>query len=100
MQISGITTSTTIPVQRTATSSSEVNSASDQAVLNTSADSFSSLVKAASQMPEVRSDVVETYKSRIKAGHYPSEDIIAGLTRLIGGGIMQSAKKSSSSQGA
>jgi hypothetical protein len=92
MQISGTTSSASIPLQRASVPSSAVQSTSDQAVLNTSADSFSSLVKAASQMPEVRVDLVATYKARVQAGHYPEQDIIAG------GGIMQQAKAGSTSQ--
>jgi hypothetical protein len=42
-------------------------------------------------MPEVRSDVVDAFKSRIQAGSYPTQDDIAGLTDLIGGGIVQQA---------
>jgi len=65
---------------------------SDGAVLNFSADSFSSLVNEASSMPEVRSDVVDLFKARIASGHYPSQDIVAGLTHLMGGAIADQLK--------
>ena len=69
----------------------------DQAVINFSADSFSSLVKEAGQMPEVRSEVVDAFKTRIQSGEYPSQDVIAGLTDLIGGVVVQQARSGSSS---
>lgn len=97
MQISGVSNSTPISAARTAPSSSAVAPSSDQAVLNTSADSFSSLVQEAAQMPDVRSEVVDAYRSRIQAGNYPSEDTLAGLTRVIGGGVMQLAQTDSAS---
>ena len=72
--------------------------ASDQVMINFSPDSFSSLVKEAGQMPEVRSEVVGAYKARIQAEQYPSQEIIAGLTRLIGGGILQLAQSGPTSK--
>ena len=98
MQISSISTSPSMSVEKTTPSSPVPSEATDQAVLNFSADSFSSLVKEAGQMPEVRSEVVDAFKARIQAGHYPAQEIIAGLTRLIGGGIVQQAKSGSSAQ--
>jgi len=101
MQIGNITSSTSFSVAKTASSPAEnlAPAPSDQAVLNFSADSFSSLVKEASQMPDVRSELVDSFKSRIHSGHYPSQDIVDGLTRLIGGGIVQAAKTGSSQKG-
>jgi hypothetical protein len=97
MTISGLTNSTILPVQKTTSSqATESAPAQDQASFNMSANTFSSLVKEAAQMPEVRSDVVETYQARIAAGHYPAQDIIAGLTRLIGGHVSHSAQSDSS----
>ena len=101
MQIGNITSSTSFSVAKT-TSSSAGNAApetSDQAVLNFSADSFADLVRQAGQMPDVRSEVVDSFKARIQAGHYPSQDVIAGLTRLIGGGLSQQARLGSSQNG-
>jgi anti-sigma28 factor (negative regulator of flagellin synthesis) len=90
MQISGISTSTSIPLEKT--KSTQVSKpAQDQAVMNFSADSFSTLVKEAGQMPEVRSDVVDAFKARIQSGEYPSQDVIAGLANVIGGAIVQQA---------
>ena len=97
MQISSVTTSLSIPVVKSNTFPSD-KPTSDQAVLNFSADTFTSLVKQASQMPDVRSEVVDAYKARVNAGHYPAQDVIAGLTRLIGGGIAQLAKEGTSSR--
>jgi len=96
MQISSVTTSQLVsPLAKTSNSSSAANvsssSSSDEAVINFSPDSFSSLVSAAGQMPEVRNDVVESFKSRIAAGQYPSQATIAGLTNVIGGSILQQA---------
>ena len=65
---------------------------SDAAEINFSADTFSSLVQEAGSQPEVRSEVVDSFKARIQSGHYPAQDVIAGLTKLLGGGIMQAAK--------
>lgn len=99
MQINGISTSPSLPVEKTSSSSSQAGKpATDQVVINFSADSFSNLVKEAGQMPEVRSEVVDAFKSRIQSGDYPSQETIAGLTSLIGGGILQQAKSSSFSQ--
>jgi anti-sigma28 factor (negative regulator of flagellin synthesis) len=99
MQIGSITSSTSFSLERT-TSSPVQNDSSDQVMINNSADSFSSLVKEAGQMPEVRSELVDAYKARVASGHYPSEDIVAGLLRLIGGGIAKAAQPTSSTQSA
>jgi anti-sigma28 factor (negative regulator of flagellin synthesis) len=100
MTISNLTTSTILPMQRTTASpATEATApAQDQAVLNMSAGTFSSLVQAANSMPEVRPDVVETYQARIAAGHYPAQEVIAGLTKLVGGAIMQKVNSGSSSE--
>jgi anti-sigma28 factor (negative regulator of flagellin synthesis) len=96
MQISGISTSLSIPMGKI--NSSQVSKpARDEAVLNFSTNSFSSMVKQAGQMPEVRSEVVDAFKARIQSGQYPSQDVIAGLTDLIGGAIVQQARSGSSS---
>jgi len=95
MQISGITNSPLIPLPKTSLSQTG-KSATDQAVINFSPDSFSSLVKEASQMPEVRSEVVDAFKSRIQSGGYPSQADLAGLADVIGGGILHEALSGSS----
>ena len=60
-------------------------------MINFSPDSFSSLVSEAGQMPEVRNDVVDSFKSRIASGQYPTQATIAGLTNILGGSILQQA---------
>lgn len=90
MQINGITNPSVIPAVNSTSypATSSASEAVDTADLSTSASAFSNYVKQASNMPEVRSEVVDSYKARIQAGHYPSADAVAGLTRLIGGPIM------------
>jgi len=95
MQISSISITTPLPVEKTRLSPSG-KAATDQAVINFSPDTFSSLVNEAGQMPEVRSEVVDAYKARIQAGQYPSEDVVSGLTDLIGGSIVHLAASESS----
>ena len=96
MQITGV--STPIPFSMEKTNSSPVGKpATDQAVINFSADSFSSLVQEAGQYPDVRSEVVDSFKARIQAGAYPTQSDIAGLTNVIGGSVMQMAKSGLSS---
>jgi len=92
MQITSTTTIPFVPVPMgtsatvTTTSSSSTSSPdSDQAVLNMSASTFSSLVQEAKAYPEVRSDVVQAYKAGIASGSYPSEEVVAGLIKLMGG---------------
>jgi hypothetical protein len=97
MQITGISTSPSPPVEKPK-SSQAGKLTLDQAVLNFSANSFSSLVKEAGQAPEVRSEVVDAFKSRLQSGDYPSQETIAGLASLIGGSIVQQAKSGFSSQ--
>jgi hypothetical protein len=65
---------------------------------NFSPDFFASLVQEARQMPEVRSELIEAFKTRIRAGHYPSQETMTGLARLIGAGIVRQARSTSSSQ--
>ncbi len=96
MQISSVTTTQLIsPLAKTTNSPSSANvsssSSSDEAVINFSPDSFSSLVSEAGQMPEVRNDVVDSFKSRIASGQYPTQATIAGLTNILGGSILQQA---------
>ena len=96
MQITGVSTS--IPFSMEKTNSSPVGKpATDEAVLNFSADSFSSLVQEAGQYPDVRSELVDSFKARIQSGAYPSQDDIAGLTNVIGGTVLQLAKSDSAS---
>ena len=92
MQISSssIYISPSIPMEKTK-SSSAPKSSTDQAVMNTSADSFSGLVKQAGQFPEVRNDVVESFQARIQAGQYPTADTMDDLTDVLGPSIVKMA---------
>jgi hypothetical protein len=96
MQITGLSTTTPIPMAKT-TSSPVGKSAVDQAVIKFSGDTFSSLVQEAGQMPDVRSELVESFKARIQSGAYPSQDDISGLVNVIGGSILQQARSGLSS---
>ena len=62
-----------------------------EASFTNSADSFSNLVAQASQVPDVRSDLVDSFKSRIAAGQYPTSDTIDSLTDTLGSSIFQLA---------
>ncbi len=91
MQISGISTSPSVPMEGKSSSRTD-QAASDQAVLNVSSDSFLSLVHEAGQMPEVRSEVVDAYKARIQSGAYPAPEVVSGLVDVIGASVVQLAK--------
>ena len=93
MQISSISISQSIPMEKTKSSAAPKQS-TDQAVMNRSADSFSSLVQQASQMPEVRSEVVDSFRARIQAGQYPTPETIDSLTDVLGPSIVKMADAS------
>jgi hypothetical protein len=57
----------------------------DRALLHVSAESFAQLVKTAKSYPEVRSDLVSSYKSQVANGSYPSEDTVSGLAKRLSG---------------
>jgi hypothetical protein len=90
MQINGFSTSPSLPVQRT-NMSQPAQEVSDQAVLHVSLDTFSGLVQQAGAMPEVRGEVVDSFKARIQSGQYPSPETVAGLVDVIGGSIVKLA---------
>jgi anti-sigma28 factor (negative regulator of flagellin synthesis) len=90
MNINSATATSHLTFEKTSTLSVAKNT-SDKAVMNTSADSFVSLVQQASSVPEVRSELVDAYKSRISAGHYPAQDVIEGFIHLMGGRLAQMA---------
>jgi hypothetical protein len=90
MQINGLSSSPTVSLRGTKVAQ-PAQSASDQAVLNQSADSFTSLVVQANSMPQVRSEVVDAYRSRIQAGQYPTPETISGLVDVIGGSVVHLA---------
>ena len=98
MQISGISSSPFLPLEKKTNSSPVSKPVVDQAIMNFSADSFSDLVKEAGQFPEVRSELVDAYKSRIQSGEYPSQETIAGLANYLGNSLVQMAKAASSSK--
>ncbi len=99
MQIGSITSSGAFSLERTMSSPAQ-NTSSDQVMINTSPDTFSSLVNEAGQMPEVRSDLVDAYKAKVQSGNYPPEDIVAGLIHLIGGNIVKAAQSNATAQSA
>ena len=68
----------------------------DQVSMSISADTFSSLVQEAGQMPDVRSELVDAFKSRIQSGAYPSQDTVDGLVDKMGAAWLQSAGVDSS----
>jgi hypothetical protein len=94
MQISSFPISPAIPPVKPSASAPTTTPASpDSAETNftNSADSFSGLVQQAGQMPDVRGELVDSFKSRIQAGEYPTPETIDNLTDVIGGGIVQMA---------
>ncbi len=95
MQITSATTIPFVPVtfgtgttksSASSDESSASSSTSDQAALNLSSATFSSLVKEAKAYPEVRSEVVTAYKAQMATGHYPPVDVVSGLADLLSGG--------------
>ncbi len=67
--------------------------ASDSAVLNIDPSQFTSLVDAAKSTPEVRSDLVDSFKARISSGEYPSAGVVSGLTDVLSGVLAQRASQ-------
>jgi hypothetical protein len=97
MQISGITSTPPMSMDKSPSPSPAAKADSDQAVLNFSADSFSSLVQEAAQAPEVRDEVVDAFKARIQSGEYPPAQTVAGLADAIGGAVVGLARSGASS---
>ncbi len=97
MQISGFSIPTSIPMEKNTTSPTP-KVATDQAVINFSPVSFSGLVREASQMPEVRSDLVESFRAKIQSGQYPTDETLSGLVDTIGASIVRQANSGSSGQ--
>jgi hypothetical protein len=71
--------------------------AGDQVSMSISPELFSSLVSDASQMPDVRGEVVDAYKSRVQSGEYPTQDALNGLVDLMGGTWIAQARTDDSS---
>jgi hypothetical protein len=83
MMISGISSTGSLAYGQAA-SRTPAQPPGDQVAMSLSADTFSSLVSDAGQMPDVRSEVVDAYKSRVQSGEYPSTETLDGLADLIG----------------
>jgi hypothetical protein len=83
MMISGISSTGSLGYGQPA-SRTPAQPAGDEISMSLSPDTFSSLVSQAGQMPDVRSEVVDAYKSRVQSGEYPSSATLDGLTDLMG----------------
>ena len=83
-----------------AASRPQAQPASDQVSMSLSPDTYSSLVSAAGQMPEVRGEVVDAFKSRIQSGEYPTSDTLDGLVDRMGGTWAANAQASSDADSA
>jgi anti-sigma28 factor (negative regulator of flagellin synthesis) len=95
MMISGLSSANSVSYTPS-TPRAQVQPAGDQVAMSLSADTFSSLVQEAGQMPDVRSDLVDSFKSRIQSGTYPSQETVDGLADRMGATWSQSAGVSSS----
>jgi hypothetical protein len=91
MMISGISSTGSLAYGQAA-SRTPAQPPGDQVAMSLSADTFSSLVSDAGQMPDVRGEVVDAYKSRVQSGEYPSTETLDGLTDLIGNNWSQFAQ--------
>jgi len=96
MQITGVSTPNSIPMVKS-NSTPVGKPATDAADIQFSADSFSSLVNEAKQIPDVRSELVDSFKARIQSGAYPSQEDLSNLTDVIGGHVLQLARSGLSS---
>jgi len=70
--------------------------AGDQVAMSLSPETFSDLVSTASNLPDVRSELVDAYKTRVNAGDYPAQDVIEGLINLMGGTWAKEAQSGTS----
>jgi hypothetical protein len=93
MTITGVTTAGAI-TYTPAASRPQAQPAGDQVSMSLSPETYSSLVTAAGQYPEVRGELVDAFKSRIQSGDYPTEDTLDGLVDLMGGTWAANAKAS------
>jgi anti-sigma28 factor (negative regulator of flagellin synthesis) len=88
MQINSATALPFIPVTMSLNTNGKTTASSpssDEAVLSDSAKSFAGLVNDAKAYPEVRSDLVASYKTQIANGTYPSPATLDGLTEALSG---------------
>lgn len=83
MMISGLSSSNPIAFSQP-TARAQTQPPGDQVSMSLSADTFSGLVNEAGQMPEVRGEVVDSFKARIQSGEYPSSQTLDGLADVIG----------------
>jgi hypothetical protein len=83
MTISGISSPSPVSYGQPAARTS-AQPEGDQVSMSLSADTFSGLVNEAGQLPDVRSEVVDAYKSRVQSGDYPSSATLDGLADLMG----------------
>ncbi len=65
-------------------SSPAERAAFDQTANPEEANFVSDLSREAGEFPEVRSEVVDAFKARIRVGGYPTRDTLAALASLIG----------------
>lgn len=92
MMISGISPTASLSYLQAGARSIAPQPAEDQVSMSLSPETFSSLVSDASSMPEVRSELVDAYKSQVTAGHYPTQDTLDSLVDLMGGTWAKSAR--------
>jgi anti-sigma28 factor (negative regulator of flagellin synthesis) len=85
MMISGLSSLASISFTPTTARAQAQAATGDQVTMSLSAETFSSLVQEASQMPDVRSDLVDSFKSRIQAGTYPTQATLDGVIDRMGG---------------
>jgi len=93
MEISSVSSSQAFFAPARMASSAFETQSSDQAMMNIDPDTFSSFVKEAGAEPEVRQDVVDSFKAKIASGDYPPQETVDGLANSIGGGVYQLAAK-------
>ena len=84
MQINSVSSSSPVSFVKPTSSPKGAEPAGDQVSMSASADMFTSLVNDATNMPDVRSEVVDAYKARVQSGAYPSQDTLDGLVNLMG----------------
>ncbi len=84
MTISGFPSLASISFTPAASRVSTPTAPGDQVAMSLSADTFSSLVQEAGQMPDVRGELVASYKARIQSGTYPTQETLDGLVDRMG----------------
>jgi hypothetical protein len=92
MMISGLSSLASISFSPLPARPQTVTASGDRLAMSLSADTFSSLVREAGRMPEVRSNVIGSFKSRIQAGSYPTDSTLDRLANLMGGAWARQAQ--------